>query len=105
MTKKQLAVAGAKCECEASPILDENGNYSVEKLKSADFDFWQGLLGGDREVLDPKIDVEEPGAANIISIALNMALQTGMASTHVEMWHAVEAMATPILKMLSSGNP
>ena len=47
-TEQQLAVAG-KCECDASPILDENGTRDSG--------------GGDYEVLHSAIDDEEPEAA------------------------------------------
>ena len=47
-TEQQLAVAG-KCECDASPILDENGTRDSG--------------GGDYEVLHSAINDEEPEAA------------------------------------------
>ena len=46
-TEQQLAVAG-KCECDASPILDENENGTRDSG------------GGDYEVLHSAIDDEEP---------------------------------------------
>ena len=44
----QLKEAGGKCAgCDASPILDSEGRYSSELLKSQDFDFGHGLQGGE----------------------------------------------------------
>ena len=74
--EKELAVAG--CKCEASGILDEHGNYCLVRLKESDLEWWHGLVGMEYEVLSFKIDVEEPDAAHIISIACNMMLETRM---------------------------
>jgi len=60
------------CECGSQPILDHNGNYSLEKLRVHDDEWAQGCFRGlEWEVLSWKMDMEEPGAAQIISIALN----------------------------------
>ena len=93
-SERQLAVAG-KCTCEVSSILDANGNYDIESVKLADIEWYQGLWGGDYEVLHSAIDVEEPEAAQIISIASNKCLQDGMKTTHVEIWHAIQKLCKP----------
>ena len=58
-SERQLAVAG-KCTCEVSSILDANGNYDIESVKLADIEWYNGLWGGDYEVLHSAIDDEEP---------------------------------------------
>ena len=83
------------CECDASPVLDEHGNYSVALVKSRDNDWWVGLFGGEWEILSPDIDTEEPEAAHIISIALNRLNDTAMKTTHVEVWHALKDLLKP----------
>ena len=61
-----------QCSCKASPILDANGNYSMDKLKKHDPAWHQLCLTGIKwEVLSWKMDVEEPDVALIISNALN----------------------------------
>ena len=61
-----------KCQCASCPILDDNGNYSLVKVEAHDEawarDCHRGLVW---EILSWKMDTEEPGAAQIISIALN----------------------------------
>ena len=54
-----------QCSCKASPILDANGNYSMDKVKAHD------PTGIKWKVLTWKMDVEEPDVALIISSALN----------------------------------
>ena len=65
------------------------------RIGEADIEWYNGLWGGDYEVLHSAIDDEEPEAAHIISIALNKVLQDGMKTTHQEIWHATEALCKP----------
>ena len=61
-----------KCECDSQKIVDDEGNYSMEKLKLHDSEWAQSCVAGlEWEVLSYKMDEEEPDAAQIISIALN----------------------------------
>ena len=61
-----------QCSCKASPILDANGNYSMDKVKAHDPTWHELCLTGIKwEVLSWKMDVEEPDVALIISNALN----------------------------------
>ena len=61
-----------KCTCKAKRILDENGNYSMALLAGHDRDWHIDVLGGlEWEELAWQMDVEEPEASQIISLALN----------------------------------
>ena len=73
------------CECGSCPILDDNGKYSLVKVQSHD-DAWardchSGLVW---EMLSWKMDVEEPEAALVISIALNKRNEAAMKTGHLE---------------------
>ena len=61
-----------QCRCKASPILEADGTYSMAKLQAHDLP-WYNLcrIGLSWELLSHKMDVEDPDAAQIISIALN----------------------------------
>ena len=73
------------CECGSQPILDNNRNYSLEKLRAHDDEWAQGCYSGlEWEVLSWKMDVEEPEAALIISIALNKKNEVAMKTGHLE---------------------
>ena len=66
------AMAG-DCTCKAKPILDDKGNFSFGKLRIIENEWFLTVLdGSDWEILDSAIDIEEPDAAHIISVALNM---------------------------------
>ena len=61
-----------KCECASCQHLDDQGNYSMAKLKVYDGEWAKDCHSGlEWEVLSWKMDEEEPEAALIISIALN----------------------------------
>ena len=61
-----------KCVCLSSRILDEKGNYTSVKVEAHDEAWAQDCRTGlVWEILSWKMDDEEPGAAQIISIALN----------------------------------
>ena len=60
------------CNCLSKSMLDDNGNYCLEKLWAHDDEWAQGCFRGlEWELLSWNMDVEEPDAARIISIALN----------------------------------
>ena len=61
-----------ECKCSSKPILNQDRNYDLEKLSKYD-KRWHDLTttGLPWEILSWKMDVEEPEAASIISIALN----------------------------------
>ena len=85
-----------KCECGSCPILDDNGKYSLVKVQSHD-DAWardcHSGLGW--EMLSWKMDEEEPGAALIISIALNKKNEAAMKTGHTEIWATLVGLCKP----------
>ena len=62
---------GEKCKCKVATFLDPDGNYSLELLRGCDAP-WAELVekGQHWEILDARMDIEEPEAALVISIAL-----------------------------------
>ena len=85
-----------KCTCASSPILDDNGNYCLEKLKKYDaawaMDCQTGLTF---ERLSYKMDEEEPTAALVISIALNKRNETAMKTGHLEIMSTLVSLCKP----------
>ena len=85
-----------KCDCASCPILDDQGNYSMAKLKSYDDarakDCHSGL---EWEMLSWKMDLEEPDAALIISIALNKKNEAAMKTGHLEIWATLVRLCEP----------
>ena len=72
------------CDCGSHPILDKNGNYSLEKLRVFDEQWAQDCFFGlEWEILSWKMDVEEPEAAQIISVALNKKNEVAMKTGHL----------------------
>ena len=72
----ELTVVGkkksCKCTCKARAILDEDGNYSMALLEGHDKEWHSDILTGlEWEELAWDMDVEEPDAALVISVALN----------------------------------
>ena len=85
-----------QCECGSQPILDNNRNYSLEKLRAHDDEWAQGCYSGlEWEVLSWKMDVEEPDAALIISIALNKKNEVAMKTGHLEIMPTLVALCEP----------
>ena len=53
------------CSCKAKPILDDTCNYSMNKLKKADREWYSAIVGGTEwEILSSAMDKEEPNAAH-----------------------------------------
>ena len=72
------------CDCGSQAILDENGNYSLAKLRVHDEQWAQDCFRGlEWEILSWKMDVEEPEAAQIISVALNKKNEVAMKTGHL----------------------
>ncbi len=64
----KAGMKGAQCPL----ILDQNGKYSLEKLRSVDPGFAAAVDGGLRwEILSWRMEIEEPDACSIIQSALN----------------------------------
>ena len=84
------------CKCGSKPILDANGNYSLEKLKAHDDGWAQECFKGlEWELLSWKMDVEEPDAAQIISIALNKKNEVAMRTGRLEISSTLVGMCVP----------
>ena len=85
-----------KCTCKARPILDENGNYSMDLLHGHDRDWWTDVQTGlDWEELHWKIDEEEPDAALVISVSLNKKNEAAMETGHLEIFTAMKNLLDP----------
>ena len=94
------------CECDdptkcggrgSSNILGTNtGNYSLEKLETYDSTWAKECYSGlEWEVLSWKMDVEEPEAALVISIALNKKNEAAMKTGHLEIMSTLVRLCTP----------
>ena len=60
------------CCCNAKSILDDTCRYSMAKLKKADKDWYNYIVGClEWEILSQDMDKEEPTAAHTIALALN----------------------------------
>ena len=85
-----------QCECGSQQILDHNGNYSLEKLRVHDAEWALGCFRGlEWEVLSWRMDIEEPDAAQIISIALNKKNEVAMKTGHLEIMSTLVSLCEP----------
>ena len=85
-----------KCTCKARPILDENGNYSMDLLQGHDRDWWLDIQTGlEWEELHWKMDEEEPDAALVISVSLNKKNELAMETGHIEIFTAMANLMNP----------
>ena len=95
-SKKGCECNKTMCECGSLPILDQNRNYSLEKLRDHDAEWAQQCSSGlDWEVLSWKMDVEEPDAAQVISIALNKKNEVAMKTGHLEIMATLVGLCVP----------
>ena len=84
------------CNCKARPILDENGNYSMDMLQGHDRDWWTDVQTGlDWEELSWKMEEEEPDAALVISVSLNKRNEAAMKTGHLEIFTAMTNLLNP----------
>ena len=82
--------------CGSSSILEKTGNYSVDKLETYDSTWAKECYSGlEWEVLSWKMDVEEPEAALVISIALNKKNEAAMKTGHLEIMSTLVRLCTP----------
>jgi len=87
-------------------MLDDHGNYSLEKLKFGDgawVDFCEKGQGW--EMLSWRMDVEEPGAALCISIALNKKNEACMKTGRTEIMNTLTDLCKPGPDSLDGGVP
>ena len=76
--------------------MDEHGNYSLGKLRVHDEQWAQDCFRGlEWEILSWRMDVEEPEAALIISIALSKKNEVAMKTGHLEIWSTLVALCKP----------
>ena len=84
------------CKCKAKPILDDTCKYSRNKLKKADPEWYNAIVGGSEwAILSSAMDIEEPNAAHIIALALNKKNQVAMATGHLEMLRTLKSLCNP----------
>ena len=96
----ELTVVGknkrCKCTCKAKAILDEDGNYSMALLEGHDNEWHSEILTGlEWEELSWEMDVEEPDAALVISVALNKKNESAMNIGHLEIVAAMHKLLNP----------
>ena len=85
-----------KCQCPSAPLLDDNGNYCLTKVQSHDKEWARACHSGlEWEKLSWKMDVEEPDAALIISIALNKKNEAAMKTGRLEIMKTLVALCEP----------
>ena len=85
-----------KCVCLSSRILDEKGNYTLVKVEAHDEAWAQDCRTGlVWEMLSWKMDDEEPGAAQTISIALNKKNEAAMQTGHGEIMSTLTTLCKP----------
>lgn len=84
------------CTCAAKPFLDEEGNYSLAHLKQFD-QVWANKVetGLSWEILDARMNTEEPDAALTISVALNKCNEVAMQTAHTEIMHTLVRLCKP----------
>ena len=86
----------AKCDCKYSPLLDDQGNYDLERVRAHDGEWGRQCEGGlEWEVLSWRLDEEEPEAALAISIALNKKNETAMKTGHLEIMSTLVGLCKP----------
>ena len=96
----ELTVVGKtkkmRCACANGPIVDEDGNYSMELLLGHDSEWHQDcLIGIQWEVLSHKMEDEEPDAARIICVALNKRNEAAMKTGHLEIMSTLTSLCIP----------
>ena len=84
------------CTCANKAITDRGGGYDMQKIKGHDR-VWHDLIEGGLtwEILDRRMDLEEPGAAKIISVALNRRTSVAMRTSELELWSALRSLCKP----------
>ena len=85
-----------KCDCLASPILDAAGKYSLSQLEKYDTAWFDLCSHGIKwEMLSWVMDVEEPDAASVISIALDKNNEAVMKTSGLEIWNTLVGLCKP----------
>ena len=86
----------APCNCNLRVICDEQGMFNLALVKAKDEE-WGELCekGITWEMLSADMDVEEPEAALIISIALNKKNEASMKTAHTEIMKTLVSLCKP----------
>ena len=85
-----------ECECDAKAFLNAEGCYDIEKLKESDSTWYEHIITGNGwELLDAKMDEEEPDASLDISVALNKRNEAAMSTGHTEIFRALVELCKP----------
>ena len=84
------------CKCNLRVICDDQGMLSLALVKAKDEE-WHALCekGITWEMLSPDMDVEEPEAALVISIALNKKNEASMMTAHTEIMTTLVSFCKP----------
>ena len=83
-------------ECGSRQSLDHKRRCSLEKLRVHDDEWAQACFRGlEWDVLSWKMDIEEPDAAQVISIALNKRKEMAMKTGHLEIMSTLVRLCEP----------
>ena len=84
------------CKCNLRVICDDQGMFNLALVK-AKHEEWGDLCekGITWEMLSPDMDVEEPEAALVISIALNKKNEASMKTAHTEIMTTLVSLCKP----------
>ena len=83
--KPVVTDAEGYCECGNNVICDETGKYCMKKIGARDKDWETAVYKGLKwQRLSYKMDIEQPQAARVISIALNEKNSFAMETGHTE---------------------
>ena len=87
---------GEECTCPVATFLDKDGCYSIELLRGCDKP-WAVLVetGQYWEILEPAMDIEEPDATVVISIALNKRNEAAMTTGHTQIMKTFVGLCKP----------
>ena len=85
-----------ECKCPNSPIVNQDGYYCIERLRVHDTE-WANLCekGISWEMLSHRMDIEDPEAALIISVALNKKNEASMKTSHTEIMNTLVGLCKP----------
>ena len=93
---KSRGDGGAKCECKVTAFLDARGHYSLELLKTIDAPWAELVEGGQPwELLESRMDIEEPEASLVIFIALNKRNEAAMRTGHTQVMKTLVGLCKP----------
>ena len=84
------------CKCNLRVICDDQGMFNLALVKAKDEELGDLCEKGITwEMLSPDMDVEEPEAALVISIALNKKNEASMKTAHTEIMNTLVSLCKP----------